>query len=766
MFYSREAFVWAAGSFCALHRVPFDAMLLLKQYAPPYDELALQHAMQAYGFKVSLQTTPLQDVHPAVFPVLVNLTIASATSVVSQSQEQSDINQETVPNNEPSKQSNHDPLANSTANQSDDELNDEIKQVKSPTHQLAIVLKADKERVLWLKQGDSVPSTITVAEYEALSTGQVYLATRQSEPVHDETGLAPTASLQANAAQHTAEQAFGFKWFIPELLKHKQVWRDILLASLAIQIVALATPLGTQVIIDKVVVHHTTSTLIVVAVALGIFMVFNAIMSWVRQYLVLHTGNRIDAVLAHKVFGHLLHLPMRYFEHRPTGTLVARLHGVETIREFLAGSLIILLLDFPFLIIFLAIMFWYSWQLTLIALASLSLITILSLAITPLLRKKLNQQFLLGARNQAFLTEYVSGMETVKSLQLEPQLEHKYGDYLATYLASTFDAKQLSNSYNIAANTLDQLQTLAILCTGAWIVMHNPEFTIGMLVAFQMFSGRLSGPVLRLVGMYQEFQQADIAVKRLGDLMDAPTEPYSLIPVRANNLQGKLELEDISFRYSDNHPWLYQSLNITIKPHKCTVVMGPSGCGKSTLAKLLLGFVQPQQGSIKLDGKDIRYLSANELRNVFGVVPQEILLFSGTIYENLTLANPHASFEQIILACQMAGIHETIEQLPQGYQTPIGEHGTGLSGGQKQRIAIARALLRQPSVLIFDEAVSNLDPQTAEQFAQTINKLKGKVTILFITHQLPKSLQVDDVVKLSSQASANKETKQQNTTQD
>ena len=214
---------------------------------------------------------------------------------------------------------------------------------------------------------------------------------------------------------------------------------------------------------------------------------------------------------------------MRYFEHRPTGTLVARLHGVETIREFLAGSLVTLILDFPFLIVFLAIMFWYSWQLTLISLTSLALITILSLAITPILRKKLNHQFLLGARNQAFLTEYVSGMETVKSLQLEPQLSKKYGDYLATYLASTFDTKQLSNTYNTIANTLDQLQTLSILCAGAWIVMHNPEFTIGMLVAFQMFSGRLSGPVLRLVGMYQEFQQADIAVKRLGDLMDAPT---------------------------------------------------------------------------------------------------------------------------------------------------------------------------------------------------------------------------------------------------
>ena len=715
----KEPFVWAVGSLCALHRVPFDAALLLRRFPPPYNTVSLQQAVIAYDFKVALQTIPVQDIHPAVFPVLAILkpktqaseTLIDLTSAVSENA-QTEQPQETT------------------------------------NHNLAIVLKADRERVLLLEPSDTAPRTISIAEYNESATGQIMLATRQAEAVNPD-GLIGKPVV---ADKGKTQQPFGFKWFVPELLKHKKLWREILLASFAIQIVALATPLGTQVIIDKVVVHHTTSTLIVIAVALGIFLIFNAVMGWVRQYLVLHTGNRIDAVLAHKVFGHLLHLPMRYFEHRPTGTLVARLHGVETIREFLAGTLVTLLLDFPFLIVFFAIMFWYSWQLTLISVASLTLIAMLSLAVTPVFRRKLNLQFLLGARNQSFLTEYVSGMETVKSLQLEPQLEKRYGDYLASYLASTFDAKQLSNTYNIAANTLDQIQTLAILCTGAWLVMHNPEFTIGMLVAFQMFSSRLSGPVLRLVGMYQEFQQADIAVKRLGDLMDAPTEPYSLIPTRSQTQQGKIELEGISFRYSDNHPWLYRNLSLTIKPNKCTVLMGPSGCGKSTLAKLLLGFVQPQEGNIKLDGKDIRYLSANELRNAFGVVPQETMLFSGTIYDNLTLANPHASFEQIIQACQLAGIHETLEKLPEGYQTQIGEHGTGLSGGQKQRLAIARALLRQPNILIFDEAASNLDQHTAEQFAQTINKLKGKVTILFITHQLPKGLAVDEAILLGKDA--------------
>ncbi len=268
-----------------------------------------------------------------------------------------------------------------------------------------------------------------------------------------------------------------------------------------------------------------------------------------------------------------------------------------------------------------------------------------------------------------------------------------------------------------------------------------------------------------------DFQQASFlminpAVKRLGDVMNAPAEPMTLIPTRANvNQATNITVDGLGFKYGDDLPWLYQNLSFNIQAGHCVLVMGPSGCGKSTLAKLLLGFYRPQQGNIKLNGQDISYLAANELRNHFGVVPQETTLFAGTIYDNLILANPHASFEQIVQACQLAEIHTTIEKLPQGYQTVVGEHGTGLSGGQKQRIAIARALLKQPKVLIFDEAVSNLDQQTAEHFAQTVNKLKGKVTILFIAHQLPKGLQVDEAVVLGKETSIQQQKQQDNQTQ-
>ena len=481
-------------------------------------------------------------------------------------------------------------------------------------------------------------------------------------------------------------------------------------------------------------------------VALTMFMLFTAVMTWLRQYMVLHTGNRIDAVLGSKVFRHLLRLPLPYFEQRPTGVLVARLHGVETIREFVSSAAITLVLDFPFLFIFLAVMFAYSWQLSLIAVFLLGLIGILSLLVAPLFRDKLNRQFMLGARNQAFLTEYVSGIATVKSLQMEAHIETKYDGYLASYLASGFTTKQVGNSYNVVANAIEQVMTLSILIVGALLVMKNEGFTVGMLVAFQMFASRMSQPMLRLVGLWQEFQQANIAVKRLGDILDMPKEPYALIPSRENAGHGSIELRGVSFRYSEQHPWLYRALDMTFKPGHFTVLVGPSGCGKSTLAKLLLGFYRPSDGQIQLDGKDIRHLAANELRQIFGVVPQETILFAGTLYDNLVMAHPHATFSDVIAACKAAEIHDFIEQLPQGYQTEIGERGTNLSGGQRQRIAIARALLKKPKVLIFDEAVSNLDPHTAANFAQTINKLKGKVTMIFITHQIPKGLQVDEVI--------------------
>jgi len=687
----RDQLLWMLGSLCQLFRVPFDARLILQHFPPPYSLASLHEAAEALGFLLREQRVPKKGgVRGLSLPAMA--------------------------------------LG------------------RAPEHGLALILKTDAERVLLFRAGSEAAETMTASEFESQFEPVLFALERPEKQGRRAEDGGPSDS--------AARRNFGFGWFIPELLKHKRIFRDVLLASLTIQLMALATPLFTQAIIDKVIVHQTHSTLQVVGFALVMFMLFSTAMTWLRQYLVIHTGNRIDAVLGHHVFGHMLRLPLRYFEQRPTGVIVSRLHGVETIRDFLSGAAVSLILDFPFLLIFLGVMFFYSWQLSLIALGCLATISVLSLAVTPIFRARLNRQFLLGARNQAFVTEYVAGMETVKSLQTEPLLERRYGEYLSSYLAAGFSTRQLANTFNVIANTLEQAMTLAILLVGALLVMHGDGFTIGMLVAFQMFASRMSQPMLRLVGLWQEFQQASVAVKRLGDVMDLPTEPYSLVPARGRRSAGHIEVLDVGFRYSEEHPFVYRNLNLSLKPGQLTVLMGASGSGKSTLTKLLMGFYPPTEGQILVDGRNIRNLSANELRQTFGIVPQETMLFAGTIYDNLAMANPHASFEQIMDACRKAEIHDVIERLPQGYQTVLGEHGVGLSGGQKQRVAIARALLKQPAVLVFDEATSNLDMETSEHFARTINQLKGSTTILFITHQAPRGLAFDAVMRLGEKPAA------------
>jgi len=701
--------VWTLGSVSALHHRAFDAELLLRELpAPPLTTDSLITAARALGFRVKRHGTTRGDLAALTLPCVVLLKEQAAA--------------------EPSPAG----ISSSASTESSGPT--------SPTRltRPALVVQVNDTHVMLFRAGTNQVLTLTLEAFDAEFTGTVFQFAPLADPLKDPDGA------------RDAHRAFGFGWFIPELLKHKRVWRDVLIASLFIQLLALGTPIFTQVVIDKVVVHRTQSTLAVISIGMALFAIFSALLSWVRQYLVLHTGNRVDAVLGSAVFEHLLKLPPRYFETRPTGVITARLRGVENIREFIASAAVTLVLDLPFLAIFVAIMFAYNVPLTVMALGIIALIVVLSLLVAPIFRSRLNEQFLLGARNQAFTTEYIAGLETVKSLQMEPQVKARYDEYLADYLRSGFSVRQIANTYNVLANGLEQTLGLLILIVGATYVMNGSTFTIGMLVAFQMFASRVSQPMLRLVGLWQQFQQASLSVARLGDIMNAPMEPYSLIPGRVRAGQGLIEIEGLSFRYAENLPLLLKGLNLTVQPGRVVAFMGPSGCGKSTLAKLLQGLYRPSEGRIQLDGNDITYLAANELRINFGVVPQETILFSGTVYDNLISAHPHATFEQVTKACQVAEIHEVIERLPKGYQTEIGERGVGLSGGQKQRLAIARALIKQPKILIFDEATSSLDVATAEHFCATINQLKGKVTMLFITHSLPKNLQVDEIVHIGA----------------
>jgi subfamily B ATP-binding cassette protein HlyB/CyaB len=685
----RDHFVWALGAMCRMHKVPFDADQAMRQFLPPYRFDHLSEAARSLGFEAKLTRLSGSRLQATQTPCIVALKPGPDGANGGKRPDCADV---------------------------------------------GMVVRAGADELDLLHAPGGAEGRLTRDAFVECFSGDAL----QFRP-------APGPVARADDAE---SGKFGFAWFVPELLKHRALWRDVLLASLAIQVIALVTPLLTQVVIDRVVAHQTVNTLVAIAMALALLVAFTATMSWARQYLILHTGNRIDAALANRVFEHLLALPARYFETRPTGTLTARLHGIETIREFLTGAAVTVVLDLPFLLVFLAAMLYYSVELTLVVVALLAVMVALSLAIAPLIRRSLDRQFMLGARNQAFLTEFVAGIETVKSLQMEPQLRRRYSEYLSGLLTAGFRTRQLHNGYNVAVQSLEQVVALAVLCLGALEVMRNEGFTVGMLVAFQMFSSRLAQPLSRFAGLWQEFQQAGIAVKRLGDLMDAPGEPVSAVPQHAPSAETHIELDNVWFRHSERSAELFRGLSYEILDGQCVAITGASGSGKSTLARLLQGLYAPTEGRIRINGHDIRSLPVNELRSLLGVVPQDTVLFSGTVYENLLLGNPHAGFEEVVHACRLAEIHETIEALPEGYQTWLGEHGTGLSGGQKQRIAVARALLKRPRVLLFDEATSQLDAPTADALFATINRLRRRLTIIVVAHEAPRSLQLDGCIAL------------------
>jgi subfamily B ATP-binding cassette protein HlyB/CyaB len=552
----------------------------------------------------------------------------------------------------------------------------------------------------------------------------------------------------AEKAVGTQKSRFGFQWVFTELMKFPRAWSEVLLASLVIQLLALGIPLFTQAVIDKVVVHRTESTLIALGLGMALFAIFTALLSWLRQQLMLAIGNQVDLLLGNAVFQRLLRLTPVYFRHRKTGAIAASVQCVDTVRAFISDAALALILDLPFLLIFVTIMLVYSPSLTAIVIAVLAVIALLSVLVAPTFHRRLTEQFQLGARNQAMITEYVSGIETVKALQLEAPLELRYDIGLKEWLQAGMSARKLANHYGSLCNFLEQIMSHLVLFVGAWLAMREASFTIGMLVAFQMFSSRLSQPLLKIVNLWQQLQQARLAIDRIGDVMDAPTEPYRAERSRILSRQGRVQIEAISFRHSENLPWLFENLSLDMPPGSCTVIMGPSGCGKSTLASMIQSFCRPQDGRILIDGTDTRTLSTQELRSQLGVVPQSTVLFAGTLIENFLIVQPSATFDEVVEACQAAEIHDTIQAMPDAYLTEVGERGVGLSGGQLQRISIARALLKKPSILLLDEATSALDAHTAAGIAQTLNKLNGLVTTICISHSIPRGLKVDQSVRL------------------
>jgi len=528
---------------------------------------------------------------------------------------------------------------------------------------------------------------------------------------------------------------FDFSWFIPSLVKYRRLLGEVLLVSLFLQLFALVSPLFFQVVMDKVLVHRGVTTLDVLVIGLVVVVVFESVLTILRSYVFSHTTSRIDVELGARLFRHLLALPLAYFQARRVGDSVARVRELENIRSFLTGNALTLVLDLVFSVIFIAMMFAYSVPLTLIVLISLPLYVGLSLLLIPVLRARLNEKFARGAENQALLVEAVTGIQTVKAGALEPQLARRWDDQLAAYVSASFKTSTLASYGHEGINLIGKLVSAATLWYGARLVMEQ-ELSVGQFVAFNMFAQRVTQPIMRMAQLWTDFQQTGISMARLGDILNTRTEVPPANAAQLPPLKGKVQFEVVRFRYRPEAPPVLHELSLDIQAGEVIGIVGRSGSGKSTLTKLVQRLYTPEQGRVLVDSIDISLIDAAQLRRQIGVVLQENLLFNRSVRENIAVVDPAAPIEAVIRAAQIAGAHEFVSELPEGYDTIVGEQGSGLSGGQRQRIAIARALFTNPRILILDEATSALDYESEAILQKNMGLICQGRTVIVIAHRL------------------------------
>ncbi len=592
-----------------------------------------------------------------------------------------------------------------------------------------IIAGVDEGKVLVRDPLQPEMQTLSTGALGGLWSGELLLITRRAQ--------------QAGAADR-----FGFHWFVAAMLRYRSLLAEVVAASFFIQLLALVTPLFFQVVIDKVLVHRGLSTLDVLAVGLLLVSVFEVVLGGLRTYVFSHTTNRIDVELGGRLFRHLLALPLAYFESRRVGDSVARVRELENIRNFITGAALTVIVDLVFTVVFLAVMYFYSPLLTLVVLATFPAYFLLSLLITPVLRERLQEKFNRGAENQAFLVETISGMETLKASAVEPQTRRRWEEQLAAYVQASFRSANLGNIAGQSAGLINKLMTIMILWFGAHAVISG-ELSVGQLIAFNMFAGRVSSPVLRLVQLWQDFQQASVSVRRLGDILNSPTEPvYDRNRTALPGLKGRIHFDNVSFSYLPQGREVLRQLSLDIGPGQVVGVVGRSGSGKSTLARLVQRLHVPNSGRVRIDGVDLAMVDVTWLRQQIGVVLQENILFNRTIRENIALRDPGMPLEQVIHAARLAGAHEFILEQPEGYDTLVGEQGSNLSGGQRQRIAIARALVTNPRILIFDEATSALDYESEQAVQENMAAITRGRTVIIIAHRLSALRHVDRVVVL------------------
>lgn len=533
---------------------------------------------------------------------------------------------------------------------------------------------------------------------------------------------------------------FDFSWFIPSLVKHRSLLGEVLMMSCMLQAFALVSPLFFQVVMDKVLVHRGFTTLDVLIIGLVVVMLFESVLSGLRSYVLTHTTSRIDVELGARLFRHLLQLPLSYFQARRVGDSVARMRELEGIRQFLTGNALTVLLDVLFSVIFIAVMLFYSVPLTLIVLAGLPLYFALSLAVVPILRGRLGEKFARGAENQAMLVETISGIQTVKAHALEPTFGRRWDQQLAAYISTGFRAQNMAAWAHEGVSLIGKLTNAVILWYGARLVMENQVtgagLTIGQFIAFNMFAQRVSQPIMRMAQMWTDFQQTGISMARLGDILNTRTEVAPRSAARLPMLRGRVTLDQVRFRYRPESMPVLQGLSLDIRAGEVLGIVGRSGSGKSTLTRLVQRLHTPEQGRVLVDGIDIGLVDAAQLRRQIGVVLQENLLFNRSIRENIAISNPAALLDGVVRVAKLAGAHEFISELPEGYDTIVGEQGASLSGGQRQRVAIARALFTDPRILILDEATSALDYESEAIVQRNMAAMSKGRTVIIIAHRL------------------------------
>ncbi|MDZ5641683.1 type I secretion system permease/ATPase [Enterobacter sp. A103] len=574
------------------------------------------------------------------------------------------------------------------------------------------------------------------------------------QPSHDTPEVISLTELESQWQGHVIELKgctgrFDITWFIPAFLKHRRLLGEVLLLSSILQLLALISPLFFQVIMDKVLVHHALSTLDVLVWALVIVGIFEVILKGLREYVFSHTANRIDVVLGGKLFSHVMGLPLAWFKHRQVGNIISRIQELDTIREFLTGSLLTLCIDIIFTVIFLAVMAKMSLSLTAVVLATLPCYVLLAWKSQMPLQKSIEQQFMTSAMNTSFLNESVSAAETIKCLAIEPRMQRRWEQQTAEMVEAGVYTQTLNTLVGQAVMLLQKITGVVIIWYGAHQVI-SLQLTIGQLIAFNMLLTQVHQPFSRFIELWQKFIQTRIAISKLGDMLNQPAEQAMDKFLPSTTLQGDITLSQVGFRYRPDLPPVLKDISLHIHGGECIGIVGPSGSGKSTLAKLLQKLYVPDSGQIKFDNYPIASLNTEYLRTQIGVVLQENYLFSLSVRQNIAIQNPSASLEQVVEAARTAGAHEFILQLPLGYDTVLAEAGRSLSGGQRQRIAIARALITCPRILIFDEATSALDDESQAIIQANMSEISRGRTVIMIAHRLSTVRHCDRIIALEN----------------